>query len=173
MLIVRAVVKKCAREAKCNIGGIVRGAKALYHGAGGSHQTGVKCVRVSCVAGSQPNDRRRLVSANSQLCVSPRFCRSTLKCLAKFAHTGFLRGLTSRSTSTTITHHDLRPGQTIRWYGIQHRKSNGIQGAWNTDTRRVVSFATRGRAAALSSLPTPVRNHHHQYREIAHLRNAY
>jgi len=50
---------------------------------------------------------------------------------------------------------------------------DGMQREWDTDRRRVVSFATRGRAAALSSLPTPVRNHHHHHREIARLGDAH
>jgi hypothetical protein len=75
-----------------------------------------------------------------------------------------------KSSDVDYEHHDPRKNVKM----VRTLKSNGIEsnGEWDTDMRRVVSFATRGRAAALSSLPTPVRNHHH-HREIARLRDAH
>jgi hypothetical protein len=76
-----------------------------------------------------------------------------------------------KSSDVDYEHHDPRKNVKM----VRTIKSNGTEGTGerDTDMRRVVSFATRGRAAALSSLPTPVRIHHHQHREIARSGDAH
>jgi hypothetical protein len=76
-----------------------------------------------------------------------------------------------KSSDVDYEHHDPRKNVKM----VRTIKRNGAEGTgeWDTDMRRVVSFATRERAAALSSLPTPVRTHHHQHREIARSGDAH
>jgi hypothetical protein len=75
-----------------------------------------------------------------------------------------------KSSDVDYEHHD--PRKNVKMVRTIKSNGTGSTGEWDTDMRRVVSFATRGRAAALSSLPTPVRTYHH-HREIARSGDAH